>query len=94
MKPRGTLELDTGASKALLNGNSLLPAGIQSISGDFERGDPVAILDQDGHQLCIGLARYSAEETQIIKGHQSHEIEALLGYSGRAALVHRDDMAL
>jgi glutamate 5-kinase len=94
MKPQGTLTLDAGAAKALLNGNSLLPAGVHAVSGTFERGDPVALLDLDGHQLGLGLARYTASETQVIKGHRSAEIEALLGYSGRAALVHRDDMAL
>lgn len=94
MKPRGTVTLDPGAARALSRGNSLLPAGVQVITGTFGRGDPVAIHDPDGHQLGLGLSRYTAEEAQIIKGHQSHEIEALLGYSGRAALIHRDDMAL
>lgn len=94
MKPCGILILDAGASKALLNGNSLLPAGVNAISGKFGRGEPVSLNDPKGHQLGIGLSRYTSEETEIIKGHQSHEIESLLGYSGRAALVHRDDMAL
>jgi glutamate 5-kinase len=94
MKPCGMITLDEGASHALANGNSLLPAGVTEISGDFERGDPVALIDNNGHRICMGLTRYASDEAQIIKGHQSHEIEALLGYSGRAALVHRDDMAL
>ncbi|MEO0381087.1 MAG: glutamate 5-kinase, partial [Pseudomonadota bacterium] len=94
MKPLGRITLDAGAAHALSRGNSLLPAGVQAISGTFGRGDPVAITDPDGHQLGLGLCRYTAKETQIIKGHQSHEIETLLGYPGRAALIHRDDMAL
>ncbi len=94
MKPRGALTLDAGAARALANGNSLLPAGVKAISGSFGRGDPVAIKGPDGHQLGLGLSRYTADEAQIIKGHQSHEIELLLGYPGRAALIHRDDMAL
>ena len=94
MKPLGTITLDAGAVRALSNGNSLLPAGVQAITGDFGRGDPVAITDPDGRQLGLGLCRYTAKETQIIKGHQSHAIETLLGYPGRAALIHRDDMAL
>lgn len=93
MKPCGSLFLDTGAAEALINGNSLLPAGVNAVSGEFERGDPVSLTDQKGHQLGIGLSRYTAIEAQIIMGHQSHEIEKLLGYSRRAALVHRDDMA-
>ena len=94
MKPHGSVVLDAGAVKALLHGNSLLPAGVQSVAGTFKRGDPVAITGPDGHQLGLGLSRYSAAEADAIKGHQSHEIEVLLGYSGRAALIHRDDMAL
>lgn len=94
MKPRGTITVDAGASRALGNGNSLLPAGVLDISGEFGRGDPVALNDPDGHRIGMGLTRYASDEAQVIKGHQSHEIEALLGYSGRAALVHRDDMAL
>lgn len=94
MKPHGSLTLDAGAVRALLQGNSLLPAGVQAVLGAFERGDPVALNAPDGAQIGIGLTRYTAAEAMAIKGHQSREIEALLGYPGRAALVHRDDMAL
>jgi glutamate 5-kinase len=94
MKPRGAVQLDAGAVSALTHGNSLLPAGVHSVTGSFGRGDPVSIQGPDGHQLGLGLCRYTAAETQTIKGHKSQEIEALLGYPGRAALIHRDDMAL
>ncbi|WP_299369692.1 glutamate 5-kinase [uncultured Tateyamaria sp.] len=94
MKPCGTLVLDAGAARALSRGNSLLPAGVQAVSGAFGRGEPVAITGPDGQQLGLGLSRYTAKEARIIAGHQSGEIEALLGYPGRAALIHRDDMAL
>ncbi|MEL7261730.1 MAG: glutamate 5-kinase [Pseudomonadota bacterium] len=94
MKPQGTLTLDPGAIRALTNGNSLLPAGVQAVSGSFGRGEPVALTDREGHQLGLGLTRYTAAEAQKIKGHHSAEIETLLGYPGRAALIHRDDMAL
>ncbi|GGX63723.1 glutamate 5-kinase [Tateyamaria omphalii] len=94
MKPLGSVTLDAGAAQALSKGNSLLPAGVHVVSGRFGRGDPVAITGPDGHQLGLGLSRYTAEEAQKIKGHRSAEIEKLLGYPGRAALIHRDDMAL
>ena len=63
-------------------------------AGSFGRGDPVAILGPDGARLGIGLTRYTAEEAGKIKGQRSDRIETLLGYPGRAALVHRDDMAI
>ena len=94
MKPQGTIALDAGAVAALARGNSLLPAGVHAVTGAFGRGDPVALTDTEGHQLGLGLTRYTAEETRKIKGHHSAEIETLLGYPGRAALIHRDDMAL
>lgn len=93
MKPRGTLTVDAGAAAALTRGKSLLPAGVTAVAGHFGRGEAVAIEGPDG-KIAQGLARYTAEEAALIAGHRSGEIEALLGYPGRAALVHRDDMAL
>ncbi len=94
MKPRGMVQLDAGAVSALRNGNSLLPAGVHAISGNFMRGDPVAITDENANQIGLGLTRYTADEANAIKGHHSSDIADLLGYPGRAALIHRDDMAL
>ncbi|MEQ6248092.1 glutamate 5-kinase [Sulfitobacter sp. HNIBRBA3233] len=94
MKPIGRVMLDEGAVAALNRGKSLLPAGITMVDGAFERGDAVALIDTRGVVLGSGLSRYSAEEAMRIKGHRSTEIEAILGYPGRAALIHRDDMAL
>lgn len=94
MKSRGAVRLDLGAVKALQSGNSLLPAGVSHVTGRFKRGDCIAIEAPDGHVLGYGLARYTSVEAKAIKGHRSHEIEAILGYAGRAALIHRDDMAI
>ncbi len=94
MKPRGELRVDAGAVAALRAGKSLLPAGVSGVTGSFGRGDPVAILDPSGDTLGKGLVRYTAAEAKAIAGHRSGEIEAILGYAGRAALIHRDDMVL
>ncbi len=94
MKVRGEITVDEGAAGALGSGKSLLPAGVALVSGKFGRGDPVAILDPGGKRLGLGLARYTADEARAIAGHRSAEIEGILGYPGRAALIHRDDMAL
>ena len=94
MKPRGEITVDAGAQKALTTGKSLLPAGITAVAGRFGRGDPVAIHAPGGQRLGLGLTRYTAEETRAIIGKRSAEIEAVLGYKGRAALIHRDDMVL
>jgi glutamate 5-kinase len=94
MKPQGTLIVDAGAARALGQGKSLLAAGVIDVDGDFGRGDPVVIADPEGHKIGQGLAAYKSGDASKIKGHHSRDIEPLLGYPGRAALVHRDDMAL
>ncbi len=94
MKPRGTVAIDAGAAAALSHGKSLLPAGVAFVGGAFGRGDPVAIEGPDGRKMGQGLIRYTAEEARAIKGLRSSDIAGTLGYPGRAALIHRDDMAI
>jgi glutamate 5-kinase len=94
MKPKGEITVDAGAAGALRSGKSLLPAGVTRVSGAFGRGDPVAILGPSGERLGLGLTRYTREEAALIRGRHSGDIEAVLGYPGRAALIHRDDMVL
>ncbi len=94
MKVKGDVTIDAGAVGALSRGKSLLPAGVTAVSGTFGRGDPVSIVGPDGARIGLGLTRYTADEARAIKGKRSDQIEAILGYPGRAALVHRDDMAI
>jgi glutamate 5-kinase len=94
MKPRGQVKLDAGAVRAMAQGKSLLPAGVTAVLGSFGRGDPVAILAPNGDVLGKGLMRYTAQEARLIAGHRSGEIEGILGYQGRAALIHRDDLVI
>ena len=94
LKPQGALIVDAGAAKALSEGKSLLPAGIRQIDGRFERGDAVAVRDQQGHEIARGLCAYNASDAERIAGKKSQEIEAILGYRGRDEMIHRDDLAL
>jgi len=94
LKPEGTLIIDAGASKALLDGKSLLPAGIRQIDGRFERGDAVVVKDQQGREIARGLTAYNVEDAERIAGKRTAEIEAILGYRGRDEMIHRDDLAL
>jgi len=94
MKEKGRVRLDAGAVAALGRGKSLLPAGVVAVEGGFGRGDPVGIVGPDGTLLGRGLVRYTALEARAIAGHRSGEIEVILGYAGRAALIHRDDMVI
>ncbi|MBF0168259.1 MAG: glutamate 5-kinase [Alphaproteobacteria bacterium] len=90
----GTLILDDGAVGALAKGRSLLPAGVAGVDGGFQKGDCVAFADRQGRILGRGLVAYGADEARRIAGHQSGEIESILGYCGKDELVHRDDMVL
>ena len=94
LSPQGALVVDAGAAAALMDGKSLLPAGVREVEGAFERGDAVLIRDAEGRALAKGLAAYGARDADLIKGLKSDATEAVLGYRGRAVLVHRDDLVL
>lgn len=94
LKPQGAFVIDDGAKKALLGGASLLPIGVKSIEGSFERGDAVAIKAEKGEIIARGICAYNSADAAMIIGKKSHEIEEILGYSGRPALIHRDDMVV
>lgn len=94
LTPNGRIFIDQGAKTALINGNSLLPAGIISAEGNFERGDAVVICDDNNNEIARGLSAYSIRDTLDIKGKSTLEIENILGYRGRTALVHRDDLVI
>lgn len=93
--PQGSLTVDAGAVRAIVKqGKSLLPIGITAVSGDFSSGTVVQVLGPDGGEIARGLSHYSASEVGKIQGHQSQEIESLLGYSYYDEVIHRDDLVL
>ncbi|GBF56559.1 glutamate 5-kinase [Candidatus Phycosocius bacilliformis] len=94
LNPAGSFCIDAGAAKALKAGASLLPIGVRTVEGQFERGDAIAIKDDHGRILAHGISAYSSSDAQQILGRHSDEIEDILGYAGRPALVHRDDLVL
>ena len=94
LEPKGQVQIDDGAEKALLKGKSLLPAGVKRVEGHFERGDAVIIRAADGRELGRGLIAYARADAERIMGRNSRDIAEILGHEGRAELIHRDDMAL
>jgi glutamate 5-kinase len=89
----GRISVDAGAAAALRSGGSLLAAGATAVGGGFARGDLVAIDGPDG-PLARGLAEYDAADAAKLLGRRSAEHAAILGHAPRAALVHRDHLAL
>ena len=95
LQVRGKLFLDAGAVRVLREaGKSLLPVGVQKVEGQFQRGDMVACVDPEGHEIARGLANYGAEEAGRICGRTSAEISQVLGYVAEPELVHRDNLIL
>ncbi len=90
----GALHVDAGAVRALLSGKSLLPIGVTRLTGDFARGDAVAILDPDGREIGRGLVGLGREEAELVKGKNSARITELLGVGTRTELVHRDNLVV
>ncbi len=94
MAPRGFVHIDAGAVAALKKGASLLPAGVTSVEGTFRRGDMVACMGPNGDLFAQGLISYDAEDADRIAGVKSSDVITILGYAGRASLIHRDDLVI
>ncbi|MDQ0030495.1 glutamate 5-kinase [Arthrobacter bambusae] len=92
---RGSLVLDDGAVKAVRDRHtSLLPAGISSVQGDFEPGDPVEMVSGEGTVIARGLVNYSAEELPRMLGRSTKELAKDLGRGYDRVVVHVDDLVL
>ena len=94
VEPAGRLVVDQGAVGALHSGKSLLAAGVKRVSGNFSRGDTVAIVGPDGREIARGLVAYDAPDAVRIAGLKTAEIATVLGYEPRSAMVHRDDLVM
>jgi glutamate 5-kinase len=92
ISPKGELVIDDGARQALSNGKSLLATGIKKVSGKFQKGDHIKILDKKNSECARGLSSFSSDEILKIMGHHSKEIEKLLGYVSKSEVIHKDDM--
>ena len=90
----GIIFVDQGAARALNNGKSLLAAGVTKITGSFNKGENVLIVDQNERHLARGLASFNSSEISKIKGKQSKEIEKILGYLSKSEIIHKNDMVM
>lgn len=94
-RPRGHLVVDSGARTALETGNrSLLPIGVVEVSGDFEKGDVVAIRDPDGREFARGLTNYAVAEALKILGLRTEQVRKALGTVPYGEVVHKDNLVL
>jgi glutamate 5-kinase len=93
LQMRGAVTVDAGAaSKVRDEGKSLLPIGVTEVSGDFSRGEVIAVRDPAGNEVARGLANYSAAEARLIARKPSAQIIGLLGYANGPEMIHRDNL--
>jgi glutamate 5-kinase len=94
LRPNGAITIDAGAVNALRSGKSLLPAGVIGVTGRFARGDTVSVLEPDGTEIARGMIAYNDKEAIRLIGKRSGEIEGIVGFRGRAEMIHRDDLVI
>lgn len=94
LRVAGAVVIDAGAVAALSNGKSLLPIGICSVEGVFDRGAVISCLDVDRVEVARGLSNYGNAEAVKIAGRSSQEIESLIGYVDESEFIHRDNLVL
>ena len=94
-KPKGQLFLDDGAIKALLeNKKSLLPVGVKSFSGNFQRGDLLSCMNQDGVEVARGLSNFSSVDVERIMGQKTDCINPPLENMFEENLIHRNNLVI
>ena len=92
---RGKICIDKGAENAITNqGKSLLPSGIIRIEGDFQMGDPVTCINEDGVSIAKGLVNYSSSDINRVKGLKTSKIKQVLGDKPYDEIIHRDNMVI
>lgn len=95
LKPKGKLEIDDGACRAVCSmGKSLLPSGVTAVKGKFQAGDSVECCNRQGQVIAVGTVNYRVEDVQRIKGKHSDVIEEILGYRDSDVLIHRDNLVV
>jgi len=90
----GLVKIDNGAAAAITQGGSLLPVGVRAVEGSFERGDTVRVTTLAGKPVALGMANYAAADLDRLCGHQSAEIEPLLGYTFGDEAIHHNNLVL
>ena len=91
---KGVVTIDEGAEKALFKGKSLLPVGIKSFEGNFEKGTVVKIMNMKNENIATGISNYSSDEIELIMGHRSEDIENIIGHKYDDVVVHIDNMVI
>jgi glutamate 5-kinase len=95
-RPKGSIQVDDGARAALMkNGGSLLAIGVLDVTGEFEKGDVVAVTNTAGQEFARGLANYTADDTRRVKGLKTDQLRtALEATAVYDEVIHRDNLMI
>jgi glutamate 5-kinase len=91
---KGQIFVNEGAMKAILDGASLLPVGVVKVTGTFNEGDVVSLVDQGGIEFAKGNPNYNSGEINVIKGLKTNQIKKALGYIRRKEVVARKNICI
>jgi glutamate 5-kinase len=95
LRPRGHIRVDQGAVEALtLRGKSLLASGITEVTGQFDSGDPISCINQDGKEFARGLVNFSSELLGRMKGLKTQDIQQQIGPQEYDEVIHRDNLVI
>jgi glutamate 5-kinase len=95
VRPAGAVIVDEGAVRALIEKHkSLLPAGIRSVEGEFERGEIIAVKAMDGRMIARGLSNYGSADIERIRGQKSAAVRAALGEAAYEEVIHRNNLVV
>ena len=90
----GKIVVNDGAKKALLNQKSLLPIGVIGVVNEFNKGDVVSIVDENGGEFARGIVNYSSESCKKVSGAHSDDLLKILGFKNYDAIITRDNITV
>ncbi|MCL0043041.1 glutamate 5-kinase [Dehalococcoidia bacterium] len=93
--PGGAVIVDNGAAKALREEqSSLLPIGISDVSGDFNRGDVIDIVHENGERLACGITNYGSDDIKRFMGHHSSSVASVVENDFGSEVIHRNNLVV
>ncbi|MBN1217584.1 MAG: glutamate 5-kinase [Anaerolineae bacterium] len=92
---QGEVKIDDGAAEALVKrGKSLLAVGVVEVTGNFNRGSTIRVLNQRGQEIGRGITNYNTRDLRAICGKHSDQIVEALGFDYGHTVIHRDNLVI
>ncbi len=92
---KGSVTIDNGAEHAIIDARkSLLAVGIKKVTGKFDAGDCLSVINMAGDEIAVGISNYSSDELEMICGCRSGSICEIVGHKGDTEVIHRDNLVI